>query len=228
MSHTLGQRLDFPASRRNGDAILDVLRPLFGASKKNVLEIASGSGQHAVHMASACRAVSWWPTDLERDSLSSIEAWRREAGIDSIRPAALLDVTGETWRRGDRRAGWPRRFDAVVNINMIHVAPWRAAEGLIEGAARVLTDDGFLYFYGPFSRDGNHTADSNRAFDDSLRRQNPEWGVRDIAEVEAVANRHGLALERTVAMPANNLSLIFRHRHPDLPPRGGKTFTSAR
>ncbi|MCH7941820.1 MAG: DUF938 domain-containing protein [Proteobacteria bacterium] len=219
MYDTLGQRLDFPAPRRNRDAILEVLRPMFGTSKKNVLEIAGGSGQHAVHMASACPAVTWWPTDLDPDHLSSIGAWRREAGIETIRPAALLDVTGETWRRGDGRPGWPRRFDAVVNINMIHVAPWRAAQGLIEGAARVLSDDGFLYFYGPFKRDGNHTADSNRAFDHSLRSQNSDWGVRDIAEVEAVANRHGLALERTVEMPANNLSLIFRLRHSDLPPQ---------
>lgn len=204
------KRLDFAATRRNGDAILSILRPLFGTAPMNVLEIASGSGQHAVHMASACPNITWWPTDLEADHLSSIDAWRREAGLDSVRPASRLDVTDAAWRRGDRMAAWPRRFDAVVNANMIHVAPWTAAEGLIEGASRYLSDTGFLYFYGPFKRGGKHTAESNAAFDDSLRSRNPEWGVRDTAEVEAVAGRYGFEINQVAEMPANNLSLVLR------------------
>ena len=209
MGDAKDHRLDFAATRRNGDAILDVLRPLFGSAPMNVLEIASGSGQHAVHMASACPNVTWWPTDLEADHLLSIDAWRREAGLPSIRRATLLDVTHEAWRRGDRVAAWPRRFDAVVNANMIHIAPWAAAEGLIEGASRYLSDEGFLYFYGPFKRDGAHTADSNAAFDDSLRSRNPEWGVRDTAAVAAVAGRYGFEIDQVVEMPANNLSLVL-------------------
>jgi SAM-dependent methyltransferase len=206
----MGKRLDFAATGRNGDAILEVLRPLFGAAPIDVLEIASGSGQHAVHMTSALPNVTWWPTDLDADHLLSIDAWRQEAGGDAIRPATRLDVTDDTWRRGDRPSGWPRAFDALVNMNMIHIAPWAAAEGLIEGAARALSEGGLLYFYGPFMRDGEHTADSNAAFDESLRSRNPDWGVRDIAEVEAAANRYGFKLERMVDMPANNLSLVLR------------------
>ena len=140
------------------------------------------------------------------------DAWRREAGLPSIRRATLLDVTHEAWRRGDRVAAWPRRFDAVVNANMIHITPWAAAEGLIEGASRYLSDEGFLYFYGPFKRDGAHTADSNAAFDDSLRSRNPEWGVRDTAAVAAVAGRYGFEIDQVVEMPANNLSLVLRKK----------------
>lgn len=213
MTGTLDHRLDFAATSRNRHAILDVLRPLMGTTPANVLEIGSGSGQHAIHMASACPTVTWWPTDHDPDHILSIDAWRREAGMASIRPASLLDVTGDAWRRGDGPEDWPRQFDGVVNMNMIHVAPWQAAVGLIEGAGRILAERGFLYFYGPFKRDGVHTADSNRAFDESLRAQNPAWGVRDSAEVEALARQSGLALERLVEMPANNLSLIFRRRN---------------
>ncbi len=215
MTDTLDQRLDFAATGRNRDAILDVLKPLMGTAPMNVLEIASGSGQHAIHMASACPTVTWWPTELNPDHILSIDAWRREAGIASIRPATLLDVTGDPWRRGDGHGDWPKQFDGVVNMNMIHIAPWRAAEGLIEGAGRWLSERGFLYFYGPFKRDGVHTADSNRAFDESLRARNPAWGVRDSAEVEALAKQSGLTLERMVEMPANNLSLIFRMNRPE-------------
>jgi SAM-dependent methyltransferase len=214
MTEAGGQPLDFAAPRRNGDAILEVLRPLFGATPRHVLEVASGSGQHAVHMTAACPGITWWPTDLDPDHLSSIDAWRRQTGLASIRPATLLDVTGAAWRRGESQAGWPPRFDAVVNTNMIHIAPWAAAEGLIEGAGRCLADNGFLYLYGPFKRNGEHTAPSNRAFDDMLRAQNPDWGVRDIAAVEAVATGFGLKLARTVEMPANNLSLVFRINRP--------------
>lgn len=210
-------RLDFLATGRNSVAILNILQPLFGTVAMDVLEIASGSGQHAVYMASACPATTWWPTDIMAEHIASIDAWRRESGLASVRPGAILDVTDQAWRNGDGQIDWPPRFDAVVNANMIHIAPWQAAEGLIEGASRHLSRGGFLYLYGPFKCDGRHTADSNAAFDDSLRLKNPDWGVRDIAEVEAVANRHGLALERTVEMPTNNLSLIFRLRHSDLP-----------
>ncbi len=215
MTDTLDQRLDFAATGRNRDAILDVLQPLMGTAPVNVLEIASGSGQHAIHMASACPTVIWWPTELKSDLTLSIDAWRRHAGIASIRPAALLDVTGDPWRRGNGHGDWPRRFDGVVNINMIHIAPWQVAEGLIEGAGRILSDRGFLYLYGPFKRDGVHTGDGNRAFDESLRARNPTWGVRDSAEVAALARKSGLALERMVEMPANNLSLIFRMVRPE-------------
>jgi len=210
MSSPQDNRLDFPATQRNADAILNVLKPLLGASPKAVLEIASGSGQHAVHMTTACPQLTWWPTDLDPEHILSIEAWRQEAGAASIQPATLLDVTHDAWRQGERQARWPDRFDGVVNANMIHISPWEAAQGLIEGASRHLTDGGFLYFYGPFKQNGEHTADSNLAFDNDLRARNPEWGVRDLGEVEAIAHRHGFTLEQKHEMPANNLSVVFR------------------
>jgi len=210
MSNPQDHRLDFPATRRNADAILNVLKPLFGAGPKTVLEIASGSGQHAVHMTAACPPLTWWPTDLDPDHIASIEAWRQDADARAIQPATLLDVTHPTWRKGEPRNDWPHRFDAIVNANMIHIAPWQAAEGLVEGAAHHLIDRGFLYFYGPFKRGGKHTAESNAAFDADLRARNAAWGVRDLDEVEALANRHGFKLDQTHQMPANNLSVVFR------------------
>jgi len=210
MSNPQDHRLDFPATRRNADAILNVLKPLFGASPKTVLEIASGSGQHAVHMTAACPPLTWWPTDLDPAHVASIEAWRQDADARAIRPATLLDVTHPTWRKGEPRNDWPHHFDAIVNANMIHIAPWQAAEGLVEGAAHHLIDRGFLYFYGPFKRGGKHTAESNAAFDADLRARNAAWGVRDLDEVEAIANRHGFKLDQTHQMPANNLSVVFR------------------
>ena len=210
MSDPQDHRLDFPATRRNADAILDVLKPLIGNEPMAVLEIASGSGQHAVHMTTACPTLTWWPTDLDPDHILSIDAWRQEASSNSIQPATLLDVTAEAWRKGLPHDRWPQRFDGVINANMIHISPWRAAEGLIEGAAQRLSDDGFLYFYGPFKHGGRHTADSNDAFDADLRTRNPAWGVRDLDAVEALANRHGFKLDQTHQMPANNLSVVFR------------------
>jgi len=201
-------RLDFPATQRNADAILNVLKPLLGCDAKTVLEIASGSGQHAVHMTAACPKLTWWPTDLDPAHIASIDAWRERAGGNAIQPATFLDVTHADWRKSNTH--WPHRFDAIVNANMIHIAPWRAAEGLIEGAARHLSDDGFLYFYGPFKQGGQHTADSNAAFDESLRARNPEWGVRDLDVVQDLAQQHGFVLHQTHQMPANNLSVVFR------------------
>ena len=210
MNSAQDQRLDFPATRRNADAILDVLKPLFGSTPKVVLEIASGSGQHAVHMTAACPTLTWWPTDLDPDHISSIDAWRQDAGARSIQPATLLDVTHPAWRTGEPRNDWPQRFDFIVNANMIHIAPWTATEGLVEGAAQRLSDDGFLYFYGPFKHGGRHTADSNATFDADLRTRNAAWGVRNLDAVEALAVRHGFKLDQTHQMPANNMSVVFR------------------
>lgn len=207
---TKDDRLDFSAPRRNADAILDVLKPLFGTAPRDVLEIAAGSGQHAIHIAAACPTVTWWPTDLNPEHIRSIDAWRTEAGVNAVQPARLLDVTEESWRRGDHFDDWPAHYDAVVNMNLIQVAPWEAVEGVIEGASRRLKDTGFMYFYGPFKRDGRLTSEGDRAFDEDLQARNPTWGVKDASEVAACAERFGLILEQTIAMPANNLSLIFR------------------
>lgn len=188
------------AVARNRDPILSVLRRVLPAHGF-VLEIASGTGEHAVHFARALPGLTWQPSDPAPDARASIEAWRVHEGLENLLPALNLDAT---------RHPWPlTHADAVVCINMIHIAPWSAAEGLMRGAGAVLDPGGLLYMYGPYRRDGRHTAPSNAAFDEALRRQNPAWGVRDLNDVATLAARHGLVLRDIVEMPANNLSLIF-------------------
>ena len=196
----LDRRLHAPATARNRDAILAVLRAHLPA-RGLVLELASGSGEHAAHFAAALPDLVFQPSDPDDAARASIDAWAAAAGSANLRPALALDATA---------ARWPiAAADAVLCINMIHIAPWRAAEGLVAGAARVLSQGGVLYLYGPFKRDGAHTAPSNQAFDASLRGQNPEWGVRDLEAVAALAARAGFAPPQIVPMPANNLSVIF-------------------
>ena len=188
-----------PATARNRDAILEVLREALPAHG-TVLEIASGTGEHAIHFAAALPHLTWQPTDPDGESRASIAAHAAMAGLPNLGPPLGLDVTS---------ADWPvRAADAVVCINMIHIAPWAAAEGLFAGAARLKA--AVLYLYGPFREHGEHTAPSNEAFDGWLKAQDPAWGVRDLEAVAALAASHGFSLARRVAMPANNLSLIFR------------------
>jgi SAM-dependent methyltransferase len=190
-----------PAVARNRDPILAVLRRVLPA-RGTVLEIASGSGEHAVYFAAALPRLTWQPTDRDADALASVAAHRDLARLANLLPALALDVTAPSWP--------VTRADAVVAINMIHIAPWTAAAGLMAGAGRVLASGGVLYLYGPFRENGSHTAPSNAAFDSSLRRSNPDWGVRDLGEVTELARGHGLDLVERVAMPANNLSVVFR------------------
>jgi SAM-dependent methyltransferase len=191
-----------PATARNRAPILEVLRRALPATGR-VLEIASGAGEHAVHMAGALPGLSWQPTDADPLALASIGAWRDAAGVPNLLEPRVLDVTDP--------ADWPEdAYEAVVCINMIHISPWVATEGLMEGAARVLTLNGLLYVYGPFREGGRHTAPSNAAFDASLKARDPAWGVRDLEEVRELAERQGLVLAERVEMPANNLSLLFR------------------
>ena len=194
-------RLYAPATARNRGAILDVLRwhlPLRGL----VLEVASGSGEHVVHFAQAFPALLFQPSDPDPDARASIDAWRAELGLPNVRPAIALDATAEVWPID--------AADAVLCINMVHIAPWAAAEGLVRGAARVLAPGGALYLYGPFRRGGRHTAPSNEAFDASLRAQNSQWAVRDLEAVVALAEAAGFAQPVVEQMPANNLSLTLR------------------
>jgi len=191
-----------PATARNRGPILEVLRRALPETGR-VLEIAAGAGEHAAHMAKALPGLEWQPTDAEPLALGSIRAWREAAGTPNLLDPRVLDVTDP--------ADWPEdAYEAVVCINMVHISPWVATEGLMEGAARVLTLGGLLYLYGPFREGGRHTAPSNEAFDASLKARDPAWGVRDLEEVVALAARHGLALAERVGMPANNLSLMFR------------------
>lgn len=190
-----------PATQRNREPILEVLRPLLPDGAL-VLEVASGSGEHAVFFAGAMPGVVWQPTDVEPDGLASIEAYRVEAALPNLRAPLLLDAAHDAWPM--ERAG------AVVCINMIHIAPWSACEGLVRGSARVLAEGGVLYLYGPFRIGGALPAPSNVAFDASLRARDPAWGVRELDDVTALAAVHGFAREAVVAMPANNCSVVFR------------------
>lgn len=197
-------RLQSPAVARNRQPILEVLREVLPA-RARVLEVASGSGEHAVHFAGAAPGWIWQPSDPHPRALASIAAWSEVARLDNLLKPLLFDVTGE----------WPaERFDAVVAINLLHISPWTASEALMAGATGCLAPGGVVVLYGPFRREGCHTAASNAAFDADLRRRDPQWGIRDLAEVEEEAQRYGLLLARVLPMPANNLILILR-RQPD-------------
>jgi hypothetical protein len=165
-----------------------------------VLEIASGGGQHVVHFAKALPALTWQPNDPDPDARASIAEWIAADKLANVRPPLGFDARDETWPIS--------ACDAIVCINMIHIAPWTAAEGLFRGAQRLAPQVVFLY--GPYRVRGRHTAPSNEAFDADLRARNPEWGLRDLQDVEALATRHGFGPAETVAMPANNLSVVFR------------------
>ncbi len=169
-----------------------------------VLEVASGTGEHAVHFARAFVGLQWQPSDPDPDNLRSIRAWQTEAGLPNLGDPLSLDV---------RDPDWPiDRADALVAINMIHIAPWEATLGLMRGAGRILGSGAPLYIYGPFIREEIETAPSNIAFDASLRGRNPAWGIRPIEAVAEAAAVQGLDLQRIEPMPANNLSVIFRRR----------------
>jgi hypothetical protein len=191
-----------PATQRNRGPILEVLREVLPAQGL-VLEVASGSGEHAIHFAAELPELEWQPSDPDADARTSITAWLSAAGNPTnIRPPLDLDV---------HRDPWPLHgADAVVCINMLHIAPWSACSALFQGAGRLLPEAGVLYLYGPYKRDAKHTAPSNAAFDRDLRLRNPAWGVRDLADVESVARAAGLGLTQILPMPANNLSLVFR------------------
>ncbi len=191
-----------PAVARNRDPILAVLRRVLPA-QGTVLEIASGTGEHAAYFAAALPHITWQPTDPDAEARGSIAAHRAAAQLPNLKAPLALDACAPSWPVA--------RAEAVVSINMIHIAPWAAAEGLMASAGRLLAPGGVLYLYGPFKENGQHTAPSNAAFDASLRARDPQWGVRDRDEVAALAQRSGLALVERVAMPANNLSLVF-HR----------------
>jgi SAM-dependent methyltransferase len=200
-------RLDAPAFHRNAEPIWSVLGPFLADKTGDVLEIGSGTGQHAAAFAPRVPDLTWWPSDLADSHLASIAAWRAHTGAANLRPPIRLDLTAPDWELAAR--GLPEQFTAMMCANVLHISPWAASEGLLSGAARHLRPDGWLFVYGPFKRDGRHTADSNAAFDASLRQGNPDWGVRDTADLAALAARVGLRLDDCIAMPSNNFVLTF-------------------
>ena len=196
---TAAARLDAPATGRNREPLLAVLRRALPAEGL-VLEVASGTGQHAAFFAEALPGLVWQPTDRDPTHRASIAAWTE--GLPNVRPPLDLDTTHRPWP--------VERAAAVVCINMIHIAPWEAGLGLLDGAAAVLPAGGPLVLYGPYRRGGMHTAPSNAAFDADLRTRNPAWGVRDLEAVETAALAAGFTLAEVVEMPANNLTVLFR------------------
>jgi SAM-dependent methyltransferase len=190
-----------PAASRNREPILRVLRDCL-PPKARVLEIASGTGEHAVWFCTALPALTWQPTDQDQAALDSIAAWRDTSGLANLLPPLRLDASAQTWP--------VIQADAIIAINMVHIAPWTTTRGLIAGAGRILTSGGLLILYGPFREAGLHTAPTNAAFDANLRARNPSWGIRDLDEITMLARRHGLNTPERIAMPANNLTVIFR------------------
>jgi SAM-dependent methyltransferase len=201
MASDADARIHSPSTARNREPILQVLRRHL-PSRGLVLDIASGSGEHAAHFAPAFPDLAFQPSDPDPRARASVDAWTAALGLANVRPAIALDTTADVWP--------VEAADAVLCINMIHISPWSAAEGLVRGAARVLPQGGVLYLYGPYRHNGQHTAPSNAAFDRSLRAQDPDWGVRDLEAVATLAEAHGFGPPAIEQMPANNLSLVFR------------------
>lgn len=196
-----GARRSAPAALRNRDPIADVLAEWLPQSGL-VLEIASGTGEHAVHFARRFPSLSWQPSDIHADALTSIAAWCEESGLTNLRPPLTLDASSPDWPI--------ERADAVLSINMVHISPWASALGLIEGAGRLLPLGGPLILYGPWLKDDIETVASNLEFDASLKARDPAWGLRRVEDFAAAAEPRGFTLEAIRQMPANNLTMLWR------------------
>ena len=202
-------RLDAAAFHRNRQPIWAVLQPFLADKSGDVVEAGSGTGQHVVEFARQTPGIVWWPSDLNEAHLKSIAAWRAHAGLPNVRPPLRIDLSDPAWCPQMHDGSGPAKLVAVFCANVIHIAPWRVAQGLFAGAGRYLRPGGRLFLYGPFKRGGAHSAASNAAFDASLRQRDPEWGVRDIEALQELAAGAGLALIEIVEMPANNMILAF-------------------
>jgi Protein of unknown function (DUF938) len=201
-------RLDAPAVHRNQVPIREVVMRVLGDCRGHAIEIGSGTGQHIIGLAQHLPNLTWWPSDPNAAHRNSIEAWRRREGPANVMPPVDLDAGQEDWRLGT--PGRPPQTDiaAILCINVLHIAPCTVAQGLFRAAGRLLNQGGSLILYGPYAINGVHTAPSNARFDADLRAQDPQWGVRDINDVKALAASSHLMVSETVAMPANNLILI--------------------
>lgn len=189
-----------PATVRNRDAIAEALTKLL-PDQGLVLEIASGTGEHAVHLAKLFPALTWQPTDSDPIAVACIEAWRADENVRNVLPAMLLDAASD----------WPiTQADAVLCINMVHISPWAATLGLLRNAAQTVGSSAPLCIYGPFRQRDVALAKSNAEFDASLRQQNPQWGLRYVEDITETAGANGLRLYQLIEMPANNLLLVFR------------------
>lgn len=195
-------RLHAPATARNREVILEVLQPALPASGL-VFEVASGSGEHAAHMAPRLPNHTWQPTDIEEHHLASIDAWRADTGDTSIRPAAHFNVLEHTFETTERLA-------AILAINLIHISPWTVTEALTKKAGQSLETGSLLFLYGPYKQNGEHTSASNAQFDLSLKSRNAGWGVRDMEAIIDITTSEGFAVPEITPMPANNFALVFK------------------
>lgn len=198
------QRMFSPSAARNAEPILTVLKDRLPAHG-TVLEIGCGTGEHAVCFAAAMPTLTWLPSDPDPASRASTASWIGFRDLSNVLAPIDVDASSAVW--GVEKLA---PFEAMLSINMIHIAPWAATAGLFSGAGRFLRPDGLLCLYGPFMRNGAYNAPSNAAFDQSLKTRNPAWGLRDIADLERTAFASGLRLDETVEMPANNMLLVFR------------------
>ena len=195
-----------PATERNRQPILEVLQKVI-PKEGNILEIASGTGEHACFFAPYFSPRQWIPSDPDRLLRLSIEAWRQDCKSDNLQIPLDINVTLPDWdEKIDHSA-----IAVIIAINLIHISPWSACQGLMKGVGKILHSGGILYLYGPYKQKGKHTAPSNEAFDQSLQFRNPEWGVRNLEDVVELAEKYQLNLHKIIPMPANNLSLIFHH-----------------
>lgn len=194
-----------PATQRNRDPIFDVLVTVL-PDKGNILEIASGTGEHSVYFAPKLKNHQWIPSEPDAIRRQSIESWQQFCPSPNLLNVQNINVLNSDWNEPLKDL----EITAIVNINMIHISPWEAYLRLIEGAKKLLSSGRILYLYGPYKRDKKHTSPSNETFDQSLRAQNKSWGVRDLEDVIEIAEKQGFKLVKTVAMPANNLSVVFQ------------------
>ena len=204
-------RLDAPTFHRNIEPILAALAPRLPRAPGHILEVGSGTGQHITTFAEHFPDHNWHPADMSDESLASIAAWTKARGTTNVSPPIRLDAASEQWPLGGPGQP-PATLDGMFSANVIHISPWQVTCGLLAAAGRHLRTGTSLFLYGPFKRDGNHTAPSNEAFDESLRNRDPEWGVRDLTEIKDNADPLGLELNETIEMPANNLIVQIKRR----------------
>jgi len=205
-----------PATERNRQPILEVLQQVIPQTG-DILEIASGTGEHACFFAPYFPNQQWIPSDPDPLLRLSIEAWRQDCTSNNLQTPLEINVTLPNWDETIDPSAIAKRhcviadIGAIIAINLIHISPWSACQGLIAGAGKILQSGGILYLYGPYKQQGKHTAPSNEAFDQSLQFRNPDWGVRNLEDVVELAEKYQLNLHKIIPMPANNLSLIFQH-----------------
>ncbi len=195
-----------PAAERNRDVVRGRLLEIVPDTAQDLLKVSSGTGQHGAHCAPAMPQLRWWPTELDPGRLASIAAYAADTPSGNLMPPQQLDVTESNWETATE----PQRADVILNINMVHIAPWAACTGLVRGAGRKLTDGGLLVLYGPFRQRHVETVASNEAFDVWLKDQDPAYGLRFVEDIAEEAARHNLSLSEILTVPANNLMVVFR------------------